>query len=166
MSQRELFSRWAAALSRQPLRGGNRRELIGGLARVDKLQRDGLLHVFTGPHTVEQITAAAMAFASRSKLGLIVVDYLQAVVTTKYPSLDAVVVFDSAKQAADVAELRTQRRTSEEMESDSSDSPRTNAGSARRRCGGKTQLDELDGLPDAFVAQSRTVLRDNGGGRR
>jgi replicative DNA helicase len=83
MSQRELFSRWAAALSRQPLRGGNRRELIGGLARVDKLQRDGLLHVFTGPHTVEQITAAAMAFASRCKLGLIVVDYIQAVVPSK-----------------------------------------------------------------------------------
>jgi replicative DNA helicase len=83
MSQKELFKRWAAHLSRQPIRGGDRRAFIGGLSRVDQLQRDGLLHVFTGPHTVEQIAAEAMAFASRSKLGIIVVDYLQAVVSTK-----------------------------------------------------------------------------------
>ncbi len=81
-------------------------------------------------------------------------------------SLDVVVAFASGKQAAEVGELRTQRRTAREMKRDSSDLPRTNAGSTRRRCGGETQLDALDGLPDAFVARSRTVLRDNGGGRR
>jgi replicative DNA helicase len=80
MGAAELYKRWASLLSRQPTKGGVRRQFLGGLSHVDELLRADLLHVFTGPRNVEQITADAMSYATRCELGLIAVDYLQAVV--------------------------------------------------------------------------------------
>ena len=85
MTQRELGKRWASALSRQPhpKQGGDQRQYLSGLARVERLLDGQLLHVFAGPRTVEQISADAKAYATRCELGLIVVDYIQAVVPTR-----------------------------------------------------------------------------------
>ena len=86
MTQAELYKRWASALSRKPFGGADkegRKQVGSALLRVQDLAKHGLLQVFTGPRNVEQITAEAMAYAARQPLGIIVVDYLQAVLPTK-----------------------------------------------------------------------------------
>jgi replicative DNA helicase len=85
MTQKELAKRWASALSRQPhpKQGGKQRQFIGGVARVKQLLDTKMLHVFTGAKTVEQIVAEATAYAARCELGLIVVDYIQAIMPTR-----------------------------------------------------------------------------------
>jgi replicative DNA helicase len=82
MSQTEMYRRWAANLSQKPYGSHDRREIGSALLRVNQLASDGLLQVFTGPRTVEQIESEAMAYAARQPLGLIAVDYIQAISPT------------------------------------------------------------------------------------
>lgn len=79
MSQAEIYKRWAAQISKQPFTGGDRKAYLGGLARVRQLTDAGLLHVFAGTRTVEEITAAALAYKATTDLACIIVDYVQIV---------------------------------------------------------------------------------------
>lgn len=79
MSPNEIFKRWAAQISGQPFKGGNRKAYLGGLARVQQLTDAGLLHVFAGKRNVEEITAAALAYKATTDIACIVVDYVQIV---------------------------------------------------------------------------------------
>lgn len=81
MTGRELIDRWAAQTAQTPIPGDGeaKRDFLAGLAKVDRLLADGLLHVFDDQMSVEQIAATAKAYCARLDVGLIVVDYLQAV---------------------------------------------------------------------------------------
>lgn len=83
MSQQELYRRWAAWLAEQPYRTGLRKEVGVALLRVKDLVKRGLLNVFAGARTVERIEAEVMAYTASHTVGLIVVDYVQAVTPTK-----------------------------------------------------------------------------------
>lgn len=82
MGTGEMYKRWAAHLSRQPIKGGDRRQFIQGLSRIERMQADGLLHVFPGAATIEEIRNQAVAYAKRCELGMVVVDYLQIIEST------------------------------------------------------------------------------------
>ena len=83
MSQRQMYRRWAASMSELPFSSANKDGIKDALSTIYKLEKDGLLHVFSGPRSIEQITAETMAFANRGSLGMVAVDYLQAVLPTK-----------------------------------------------------------------------------------
>jgi len=82
MGRQEMVKRWASVLSRQPMKGGDRKQYIEGLSRVNNIMRDGRVHIFTGNRTVEQIWGEVAAYARSLDVGLIVVDYLQITVPT------------------------------------------------------------------------------------
>ena len=128
MGKAELFKRWAALLSRQPIKGGDRRQFLGGLSRVERLANDQLLHVFTGPRTVEQIAAEALAYTTRCEVALICVDYLQALVATRSRDGREQQV---AHQAAALKHLASQTGvpvlTASQLNKDGKDCPRLSA---------------------------------------
>lgn len=80
MSTKEIYSRWSSWLAEVPK--SERRGFLEGMARLKVLEKKGLLHVFTGDHTVAAIERAAKSYVKQLPIGMLVVDYLQLVTPT------------------------------------------------------------------------------------
>lgn len=80
MSTKEIYARWSSWLAEVPK--SERRGFLEGMARLKVLEKKGLLHVFTGDHTVAAIERAAKSYVKQLPIGMLVVDYLQLVTPT------------------------------------------------------------------------------------
>lgn len=80
MSAKEIYARWSSWLAEASK--SERKTFMDGMAKLRILEKKGLIHVFTGDHTVAAIERAAKSYCKQLPISLLIVDYLQLVTPT------------------------------------------------------------------------------------
>jgi replicative DNA helicase len=124
MSTKEIYGRWSAWLAE--CSKSERKEMVGGMAKLHTLTKKGLLHVFPGEYTVASIERNAKTYSKQLPIGMIVVDYLQLVtptISTKNDTRDRQVGDISRRLKALAMALDVVVATASQLKREGSDKP-------------------------------------------